>query len=183
MFDVVKLAEAAFEKGWTVSFAVALGAGVILYAPDSWTWVHYTREARIAHGALLAPLFYISAAHLIALTTRNASDGLCRLPKRRREARRMATLYCLTEQQRVVLTLALMKDGHMVLPTTDGAVRSLLAVGILVSAGGLRPNRCADVYIEPKAHEELRKYPALLDVPVGLIGFGGQLNYAADLAA
>lgn len=156
----------ALEKGWPLAAAVAVGLGLVQYAPDSWLpYLPLVKEARAEYGRLFAPLLYIAAAYVIVAgveqASKNASTSGPRAVRRWWFARRLKRL---GPGERFVLQVALNNEGAVWFRTASRHVRSLLADGILENTGTLNADRCPQLCVEYNALVYLRRFPHLLDI-------------------
>jgi hypothetical protein len=154
---------ALIEKGWRLTLPIAVTAGIILFAPDSWLrLLPYAREARTAAGVVLLPTFLVCGIHVAVLGFEGAAKRVGKAAGRWREKSKLERL---SDEQRLVLAAVVRGEGYVYLPTGNTAVRGLLAAGIVQHIGESDEDGNVGVRVEWSFLQWLRQYPGLLDVP------------------
>ena len=160
------------ENGWKLTLAVAIGTGILLYAPGS-PLVPFVKEARAAHGALLAIAFWICASHFVVFVAVTVSGGVVKAARPQfTEWRERRMLSGLSGTEKDVLSMVLKHADTKILsrPKVAPELRGLLRQGILNQDGGeftARGDRYVQYEVAYWARERLRKNPDLLDPALG----------------
>jgi hypothetical protein len=161
--DFGKLVEKALDKGWTVSAAVAIGSGLILYLPAAWrAQLRCVDDGRDAFGVWFAAGLFIGAAHVLVVAVQYAFKSNWPKFQRRLAARReLAALTGLGPAERVILNLAMHNDGVIWMKMNGAPVVSLLKSGVLENTGTTDNEHRFQLRIKHEAQVCLRRDPQL----------------------
>jgi hypothetical protein len=167
--ELFKTLATLLENSWKVTFALAVGTGILLYAPEH-PLVPFVKDARAGHGALLAIAFWICASHFIVFALVTAGGAAMKVAHPRftdwQERRRLSGL---SQDEKAELSVVLrISQPELAVPIARAPLmRRLLRQGIVRQKGGVAESSSSGVVVIYQipwwAWERLRKNPELLD--------------------